>query len=87
MDQQTTSFYVLDAGNTRVKIAEFQSHALVNVHVFEVSQKVNSKQQFSKEDVKEAPRKNIPAYTIGNPLCGEDGVCYLEFDDAYDKKS
>ncbi len=39
MDQQTTSFYVLDAGNTRVKIAEFQSDALVNVHVFEVSQK------------------------------------------------
>lgn len=35
MDQQTTSFYVLDAGNTRVKIAEFQSDALVNVRVFE----------------------------------------------------
>lgn len=24
--------------------------------------------------------KSIPAYTIGQPLCGEDGVCYLEFD-------
>jgi len=30
-------------------------------------------------------KKEIPAYTIGNPLCGEDGVCYLEFDDAYQK--
>ena len=27
-----------------------------------------------------AKEKNIPAYTIGQPLCGEDGVCYLEFD-------
>lgn len=25
--------------------------------------------------------KGIPAYTIGTPLCGEDGVCYLDFDD------
>ena len=27
--------------------------------------------------------KGIPAYTIGNPLCGEGNVCYLEFDEAY----
>lgn len=27
-----------------------------------------------------AKEKSIPAYTIGQPLCGEDGVCYLEFD-------
>ena len=24
--------------------------------------------------------KQIPAYTIGQPLCGEGDVCYLEFD-------
>lgn len=30
-------------------------------------------------------KNEIPAYTIGKPLCGEDGVCYLEFDDAYKK--
>lgn len=24
--------------------------------------------------------KNIPAYTIGQPLCGDGEVCYLEFD-------
>jgi thioredoxin-like negative regulator of GroEL len=27
--------------------------------------------------------KTIPAYTIGAPLCGEDGVCYLDYKDAY----
>jgi thiol-disulfide isomerase/thioredoxin len=27
--------------------------------------------------------KGIPSYTIGNPLCGEGDVCYLEYDDAY----
>jgi thiol-disulfide isomerase/thioredoxin len=30
-----------------------------------------------------AKEKSIPAYSIGNPLIGEDTVCYLEFDDAY----
>jgi hypothetical protein len=29
--------------------------------------------------------KGIPAYTIGNPLCGEGNVCYLEYDEAYIK--
>ena len=28
-------------------------------------------------------KNQLPSYTIGNPLCGEDGVCYLEFDEAY----
>jgi type III pantothenate kinase len=35
MNQQTSSFYVLDAGNTRVKIAEFQRDELVGVRVFD----------------------------------------------------
>ena len=26
--------------------------------------------------------KGIPAYTIGNPLCGEGDVCYLTFDES-----
>ncbi len=29
--------------------------------------------------------KSIPAYCIGNPLCGEGDVCYLEYNDAYVK--
>jgi hypothetical protein len=52
--------------------------------VFEVAQKVQSKQKFSNEQVKEDVRGHIPAFTIGIPKCDED-VCYLEFDDAYDK--
>jgi len=27
--------------------------------------------------------KTIPAYTIGNPLVGEDNRCYLEYEEAY----
>lgn len=55
--------------------------------VIEVANKVQSKQKFSSETVKDN-KKTIPEYTIGIPLCGEDGVCYLDFDDAYgdDKK-
>lgn len=55
--------------------------------VIEVANKVQSKQKFSTENVKEK-QKGIPEFTIGIPLCGQDGVCYLDFDDAYedDKK-
>lgn len=35
MSLQTSSFFVLDAGNTRVKIAEFQSDELVKIKVFD----------------------------------------------------
>lgn len=31
--------------------------------------------------------KPIPAYTTGKPLCGENGVCYLNELDAYDPNS
>jgi thioredoxin-like negative regulator of GroEL len=27
--------------------------------------------------------KKIPAFTIGVPVCGDDGVCYLDYDKAY----
>ena len=60
-------------------------HDIKEIHRFilEVAQKMQSKQKFSEEHVKEDPRGGIPLYTIGHPLCGEDGVCYLEFNDAY----
>jgi thiol-disulfide isomerase/thioredoxin len=51
--------------------------------VFEVAQKVNTKQKFSDEQVKEDVRGGIPAYTIGHPLYGEDNCTYLEFEEAY----
>lgn len=53
--------------------------------VVEVAQKVQSKQKFNKDRVKEDPRGGIPAYTIGQPLYGDDQVCYLEFNCAYKK--
>jgi len=52
--------------------------------VLEVAQKIQSKQKFSDENVKEDPRGGIPAYTIGHPLYGpDDKICYLPFLDAY----
>ena len=30
-------------------------------------------------------KSSIPEYTTGKPLCGQDDVCYLEFDEAYTK--
>lgn len=54
--------------------------------VLEVANKVQSKQKFISENVKE-PEKgkpSIPEYTIGHPLCGDDDkVCYLKMDEAY----
>ena len=54
--------------------------------VVAVSQKIQNKHNFdSDENVKENVRGGIPEYTIGNPLYGTGKVCYLEFDEAYDK--
>lgn len=59
--------------------------------IVEVSQRA---QQSSKRNpkaeskIQKDPKKGIPAYTIGKPLCGpDDDVCYLEFDNAYGKTS
>ena len=54
--------------------------------ILEVANKVQSKQQFSSENVKEpeSGKKGIPEFTIGHPLCGpDDKVCYLTMEDAY----
>lgn len=53
--------------------------------VIDVAQKVQNKQKFSDDKVKEDPRGGIPQYTIGHPLYGDDDVTYLEFDTAYEK--
>jgi len=59
--------------------------------VIDVASKLNNREKFagnnttsSGGEIKDTG-KGIPAYTIGVPLCGEDGVCYLNFDDAYKK--
>jgi thioredoxin-like negative regulator of GroEL len=50
--------------------------------MLQMSKILESKQQFVSPTVKET--KKIPEYTLGIPYCDED-VCYLEFDEAYDK--
>jgi DNA-directed RNA polymerase subunit L len=53
--------------------------------VIEVANKVQSKQKFTNENVKE-DKKSIPEYCIGTPLCGgDDKRCYLDFNKAYEK--
>jgi hypothetical protein len=56
--------------------------------VVEVAQKLQNKQKFSSENVKEEPRGRIPEFTIGHPLYGdpEDMRTYLDFDEAYENK-
>lgn len=52
--------------------------------VVEVTKAVRGKQQFmSQTAVIQKKNNSIPEYTIGHPLCGDDGVCYLDFNDAY----
>lgn len=55
--------------------------------VLAIAEKIQSKQKFSSEVVKEDPRGGIPEYTIGHPLYGPDeNVCYLVMDEAYGKE-
>lgn len=54
--------------------------------IFEISQKLMTKQKFTSEHVKEPARGRIPEYTIGHPLFGEEGRTYLEFKQAYGSK-
>ena len=60
--------------------------------ILEVHNDLKHKQSFSKKQqrntVKLPPKKQseIPAYTIGKPLCGsEKDICYLDFVKAYKK--
>jgi hypothetical protein len=56
--------------------------------VIEVAQKLQTKQKFSSENIKEEARGKIPEFTIGHPLYGdsEDMRTYLEFNEAYENK-
>jgi len=58
--------------------------------VVEVSKNVQNKQKLITREGEESgkikvnPGGGIPAYTLGQPLCGpDDKVCYLEFNSAY----
>jgi thioredoxin-like negative regulator of GroEL len=50
----------------------------------EVTSKLQTKEKFSSDKVRQGKNdKEIPAYTVGHPLYGQDNVSYLEFDEAY----
>jgi thioredoxin-like negative regulator of GroEL len=51
--------------------------------MLQMSKILESKQQFVNQPVEKETRK-IPEYTLGVPYCDDD-VCYLDFDEAYDK--
>ena len=61
--------------------------AVISRFVVEVAKGIKTvkNQTSSGALIKKDDKNKIPAYTIGHPLCGDDGVCYLEFDDAYVK--
>jgi hypothetical protein len=55
--------------------------------IIEVTKNLQNKQKFYEDTTKKQEKeKNIPEYTTGVPKNCTDGVCYLEFDDAYQKK-
>lgn len=55
--------------------------------VIEASKMVQSSNMFSSQSNAKVKHhsKSIPLYTIGVPVCSEDGECYMEYDMAYDK--
>jgi len=60
-----------------------QDEAEIRKFLTEVSSKLKTKGNFSSDKVKETSGREIPAYTVGHPLYGQDNVSYLEFDEAY----
>lgn len=51
--------------------------------VLEVSKKLQNKQKFTSQHIKQNSNTGIPAYSIAHPKTNK--VCYLEFDEAYTK--
>ena len=55
--------------------------------IMEVSKNLQSKHKFYEETTeKHTKERKIPEYTTGVPKNCDDGVCYLEFEEAYKKK-
>ena len=53
--------------------------------VMEVANKIQSKQRFTSENVKEENKENgrLREYSVGIPLLGSENRCYLDFEVAY----
>lgn len=54
--------------------------------ILDVAKKIENKQKFSSEVVKEDVRGKIPAYSVGVPKCDDDNICYLHLCEAYPNK-
>jgi hypothetical protein len=56
----------------------------IRAFLIDVTNKLQTKEKFSSDKVKETKNeREIPAYTVGHPLYGDEDVSYLEFEEAY----
>lgn len=54
--------------------------------LIDVSGKLQTKEKFTSDKIKENKNtRDIPDYTVGVPLYGDEDLFYLEFDEAYPK--
>jgi Thioredoxin len=63
-------------------------HTEMDIRTFliEVTNKLQTKEKFSVDKSKESKNnREIPSYTVGIPLYGEEDDFYLEFNEAYNK--
>lgn len=55
--------------------------------LMDVTSKLQTKDKFSSDKTNPTGtgkhEKEIPAYTVGYPLCGQDEISYMEFEEAY----
>jgi hypothetical protein len=49
--------------------------------ILEVAKQLEDKPHFA--NTVASGKKELPGYSIGQPVCGEDNVCYLEYEEAY----
>lgn len=72
-------FIRYDGDHDEVQIRKF---------LMDVTSKLQAKEKFIKDskETKGSNKRQIPEYSTGYPLYGEDDEYYLEFDEAYDKK-
>ena len=53
--------------------------------IVNVANSIQDKQNFSENKEIVQPKKEIPEYCIGRPLCGKNNRCYVKYDNAYQK--
>jgi hypothetical protein len=58
----------------------------IRAFLIEVTNKLQTKEKFSVDKTKDSKNnREIPAYTVGVPLYGDEDEFYLEFNEAYSK--